>query len=30
MDAEGMWKEQHKGIDDWELRESEDFCGKAA
>ena len=20
VDAEGMWKEQYKGIDDWELR----------
>ena len=30
MDGEGMWQEQYKGIDDWELREAEDFCGKAA
>ena len=30
VDAEGMWQEQYKGIDDWELREAEDFCGKAA
>ena len=29
-DGEGMWQEQYKGIDDWELREAEDFCGKAA
>lgn len=21
MDAEGMWNEQYKGIDDWKLRE---------
>ena len=30
VDAEGMWKEQYKGIDDWELRETEDFYGNAA
>ncbi len=30
VDVEGMWQEQYKGIDDWELRESEDFYGKAA
>ena len=29
-DEEGMWQEQYKGIDDWELREPEDFYGKAA
>lgn len=29
-DAEGMWKGQYKGIDDWELRETEDFYGNAA
>lgn len=29
-DPEGMWKGQYKGIDDWELREAEDFYGNAA
>lgn len=29
-DGEGMWQGQYKGIDDWELREPEDFYGKAA
>ena len=29
-DEEGMWQGQYKGIDDWELREQEDFYGKAA
>jgi hypothetical protein len=29
IDEEGMWQEQYKGIDDWELRELEDFYGKA-
>lgn len=29
-DEEGMWRGQYKGIDDWELREQEDFYGKAA
>ena len=29
-DEEGMWQGQYKGIDDWELREPEDFYGKAA
>ena len=29
-DKEGMWQELYKGIDDWELREPEDFYGKAA
>ena len=28
-DEEGMWQEQYKGNDDWELRELEDFYGKA-
>ncbi len=29
-DEEGMWQGQYKGIDDWELREPEDFYGKTA
>lgn len=29
-DEEGMWQEQYKGIDDWELRKPEDSYGKAA
>jgi len=24
-DADGMWQENYKGIDDWELREEENF-----
>lgn len=29
-DGEGMWQEQYKGIDDWELREPEDSYGNMA
>ncbi len=29
-DEEGMWQGRYKGIDDRELREPEDFYGKAA
>ncbi len=29
-DEEGMWQEQYKGIDDWELQEPEDSYGNMA